>query len=202
MTFDEADVRRGTGGRFTEWKGTDPEVVLFDAATVQARVDAEEGLPEGFRYVVAGGEGAYTVLMYAPHDMPRSAYMDVERSRIGTKTFLPHIRAAANKLSQLPNVKWVQVVHEDPPVEVKLVQQGYWYRRSGRHVVDIKLTGPAGSFTAPVPSTRSQEAVEWLAQTGQYPVLEKVVGPAEAERLIRKHKSDSAPENDTPDTLF
>lgn len=202
MTFDEAGVHRDTGGRFAEWKGTNPEVVLFDAATVQARVDAEEGLPEGFRYVVAGGEGAYTVLMYAPHDMPRNEYMDVERSRIGTRTFLPHIRAAATRLTQLPNVKWVQVLHEDPPAEVKLTQQGYPYRRRGRQVVDIKLTGAAGSFTAPVPLGRSQEAVEWLAQTGQFPVLEKVVGPEEAGRLIEQHADDMAPSQSEPDALF
>lgn len=202
MTFEESGVRRDTGGRFTEWKGTNPDIRLDDADSAQRALDADESLPSDFRYVAAGTPGALTVFMFAPHDMERGEFIDLERSRVGKLSYQPRVRAAVTRLREVPGVKWVNVMNEDPPVEVKLVQQGYWYRRSGRHVVDIKLTGPAGSFTAPVPSTRSQEAVEWLAQTGQYPVLEKVVGPAEAERLIRKHKSDSAPENDTPDTLF
>ncbi len=107
-----------------------------------------------------------------------------------------------NRILGMPGVRWVNVVPDEPPAPVKMTQQGYPYKRHGVHVVDIKLTGPAGSFTAPVPSNRSQEAVQWLAQTGQYPVLEKVVGESEATRLIRAHASDTAPEQETPDTLF
>lgn len=202
MTFEESGVRRDTGGRFTEWKGTVPDIRLDDAASVQRALDSDESLPSDFRYVAAGTPGALTVFMFAPHDMDRGEFIDLDRSRIGKLSYQPRVRAAVTRLRELPGVKWVNVMNDDLPVEVNATQQGHPYRRSGRHVVDIKLTGPAGSFTAPVPSDRSQEAVQWLAQTGQYPVLEKVVGPAEAERLISKHSTDSAPEDDAPDTLF
>ncbi len=200
--FDEADVRRDTGGRFAEWKGTNPEVRLDDAASVQSVLDGDETLPPRFRYVAAGEPGALTVFMFAPHSMDREEYLDMQRSRVGERAYRPEIRGAMTRLRELPGVKWVSIVPDDPPADVKLTQQGYPYTRAGRHVVDIKLSGPAGSFTAPVPSTRSQEALEWLAQTGQFPVLEKVVGPDEAERLIREHSSDSAPESAAPGALF
>lgn len=203
MTFEEAKVHRDTGGRFTEWKGTNPDIRLDDAASVQSALDTDESLPSGFRYVAVGMPGALTVFVCAPHDMDRGDYIDLERSRVGRLTYQPHVRAAITRLHEIPGVKWVNVMRDELLTDIQLTPQGRPYQRSGRHVVDIKLTGPAGSFTAPVPSTRSQEAVKWLAQTGQYPVLEKVVGSDEARRLIQKHRSDEAPPSGgAPDTLF
>jgi hypothetical protein len=193
---------RSGDGKFAEWKGTHPEVSLNDQASVQSALDADSTLPPRFRYVAAGSPGALTVFMFAPHDMEQNEYLDVQRSRLGKKAYQPEVRRAMTRIMEMPGVKWMSVVPDEPPAEVKLTQQGYPYTRNGRHVVDVKLTGPAGSFTAPVPSGRSQEAVEWLAQTGQFPVLEKVVGPEEAERLIRAQARDSVPEFTTDDTLF
>lgn len=196
------DPPRSTDGRFAEWKGSHPEVALDDAPSVQGMVDTDDSLPDMFRYEVVGERGALVVLMFAPYDLDRSEFIDMERSRVGRRTYRTATAAAMNRLRGLPGVVAVNIAVDEPRSSVEASVQGASYARDGRRVVDVRLVGPEGEFTAPVPAERRDEPVAWLAQTGQFPVLERVVGARETERLLREHAMDSVPESRPADTLF
>lgn len=212
MSFDEASTLRDTDGRFAEkagtaaeislradWAGTDP---LDDAGAVQGMLDADDSLPEAFRYEAVGEQGSLVVLMFAPADMDRSEFIDMDRSRVGKRAYRPHVRGAMTRISQLPGVVAVHIAVDEPAPSVSATPQGPVYAREGRRVVDMRLVGPEGEFTAPVPAERRAAPVEWLAQTGQYPVLERVIGPAATSRLLRKHSKDAVAGSQPADTLF
>lgn len=160
---------------------------------VQAAVD-ELTPPPGAEYRVEGYPGAYTAYIMVASDIPREAYID-PRSHTSSKTYTDEYRAAQTALRALPDVKFVSVIRA-PEVPVEASRTSHPYAYQGRSVVDMELTSPRGTFTARIPSTREEDAVQWLAQTGQFPVLERVVGRAEAGRLIRSAEADAPAEGD------
>lgn len=199
---------RNGDGRFAEWKGTNPEVTLDDASSVQGMLDADSSLPETFRYEAVGERGSLVVLMFVSPDLDRGEYIDMGRSRIGKRVYQPVVTAAMTRIREMPGVVAVNIAVDsaasvdDPKPPVRATAVGPLYARGKRQVVDMTLVGPEGEFTAPVPAERRDEPVTWLAQTGQYPVLERIVGSKETERLLREHAMDSIPESRPADTLF
>lgn len=196
------DLPRDRVGKFSSYKGLDsavrlpPEPVELSRDDVQALADAIP-TPDNTEVRVEGIPGAYTAYIMVAADMPRETYLD-PRSRVASRKYKPEYHALQLRLRDLPDVKFASVIRA-PEVEVQAERTSHPYAYQGRSVVDIELTSDRGAFTARVPSTREDDAVQWLAQTGQFPVLERVVGRAEAGRLIRAASAD-APASD--DGLF
>lgn len=186
-------------GKFSPHTGLDSAVRLPATPVQPTRDEVQEAVdrlnpPQGAEYRIEGDPGAYTAYIMVPSDFPRSAYID-ERSRAASKTYTDEYRAAQTALRELDDVKFVAVIRA-PEVPVDTSRTSHPYAYQGRSVVDMELTSPRGRFIARVPSTREDDAVQWLAQTGQFPVLERVVGRAEAGRLIRATKSDAPASGD------
>lgn len=175
-------------GKFSPYKGLDSEVRLPPEPVVLSRDDVQEyadevPVPDNTEVRIEGIPDAYTAYIMVAADMPRDTYMDPQ-SRVASRRYTPEYHALQLRLKNLPGVKFVSLIRA-PEVVVDAERTSHPYAYQGRAVVDIELTSDRGSFTARVPQSREHDAVEWLAQTGQFPVLEQVVGQAEAGRLIR-----------------
>lgn len=186
-------------GKFSPHTGLDSAVRLPATPVQPTRDEVQAAVdqltpPPGAEYRIEGDPGAYTAFIMVPSDLPRSAYID-ERSRAASKTYTDEYRAAQTELRELEDVKFVNVIRApEVPVDASRTSQPYAYQ--GRSVVDMELTSTRGQFIARVPSSRTGDAVQWLAQTGQFPVLERVVGRAEAGRLIRAAAADAPADGD------
>lgn len=191
---------RNGDGRFAEYVGTRPELTLD--TDIQGMLDADDSLPEMFRYEAVGERDSLVVLMFVSPDLDRGEYIDMGRSRIGKRVYQRVVAAAMTRIREMPGVVAVNIAVDDPKPPVRATAVGPLYARGKRQVVDMTLVGPEGEFTAPVPAERRDEPVTWLAQTGQYPVLERIVGVKETERLLHEHAMDSIPDSRPADTLF
>lgn len=181
-------------GKFSAHTGLDSAVRLPAIPQEPSRDEVQAAVdrltpPPGAEYRIEGVPGAYTAYIMVPSDLPRSTYID-ERSRAASKVYTDEYRAAQTELRELEDVKFVNVIRA-PEVPVQAARTSHPYAYKGRSVVDIELSSDRGAFTARVPQSREDDAVQWLAQTGQFPVLERVVGRAEAGRLIRTAESEA-----------
>lgn len=181
-------------GKFSPHTGLNSAVRLPATPVEPTRDEVQEVVdqltpPPGAEYRIEGFPGAYTAYIMVPSDLPRSAYID-ERSRAASKVYTDAYRAAQTELRELEDVKFVNVIRA-PEVPVQTARTSHPYAYQGRSVVDMELSSDRGAFTARVPQSREDDAVQWLAQTGQFPVLERVMGRAEAGRLIRAAESDA-----------